>query len=345
LSRVDRVIFDEYRPATEGLGFYRVLFPAWVLLGVLPRFDWIPLFPDALFYPPLGPALLFDGFPPGWFFLGIEYVIVLAALCIAANVRARAASLAMAVAFVTGNLWAYSLGKINHDILLVVVPAVLAFSGWEKRPAERERRPGWPMALLALLIALAMLTAALAKAFSGWLDPHAPATLGHILRNHYVGERHTFVSEILVQTGNLFFWKQLDYSTLVIEAGFLVAWFSLRLFRITCAVACLFHVGVLLAMDIAFTPNVVAYAAFVNWRYVGERVGADGWLERLDRASTRVRLWHLALAAAPLVALFEAFGNPIAPVLDPLLIGVGAVFAVLYLLTCVRDLRPGSRPG
>ena len=153
------------------------------------------------------------------------------------------------------------------------------------------------------------------------------------------------MSEILVETGNLFFWKLLDYSTLVIEGGFLVAWFSLRLFRITCALACLFHVGVWLAMDIAFTQNVVAYAAFVNWRRVGEAVGADAWLERLDRASTRVRLWHLVLAAVPVAALFERFGNPVAPVLNPLLIGVGAVFAVLYLLTCVRDLRPGSRPG
>ena len=91
--------------------------------------------------------------------------------------KTRLVGLALAAVLFVGNSFEYSFGKINGDILLIVTLLVMSFSGWDRKfSVDAQRRtfrcaaPCWPLALLALLIGLAMLSAAVPKATSGWLN-------------------------------------------------------------------------------------------------------------------------------------------------------------------------------
>ena len=340
---VDRWIFEEYKPLVAGLPLYRVLFASYILLVVLPRYGWIGAFPDIFFHPPVGIPLLFEGFPPTWFFHLLNFGLMVAGVSLLVGWWPRVASLAIAGLLIVGNSWAYSFGKINHDILPIVVALVMAFSGWggrivQQRPISSE--PAWPMALLALLIGLAMLTAAWPKLTSGWLDPHAPATLGHLMRNHYVTGRETWLSTMLVQFGWTPFWKLLDYGTLLIEGGMLLAIVSRHAFRVFCALACLFHFGVWMVMDIGFSTNVTAYAAFANWALLLHYEPIRRGCVWIDWVGDRANLFYVIAAAGGLFGVYLTIGNPWGGWLSRLILVAGALVGGYYVLSWVwRVLR------
>jgi hypothetical protein len=65
-------------------------------------------------------------------------------------------SIATGLLILTGNGFAYSMGKINHDLLLAAIPLVMAFSNWgsawsldavtgkTRKPEGLARRPAGP---------------------------------------------------------------------------------------------------------------------------------------------------------------------------------------------------------
>lgn len=271
---VDGWIFDAFRPGTRDLPLFRILYAAVLLLCFTPGLRWIGGFPDSFYDPPPGPMLLFGGFPPPAAFTLLHFATVFSALCLLVGYRTRVASLATGVLLMAGNGWLYSFGKINHDILLIVPPLVLSASGWGRRysldAARRDTSagddPAWPLALLALLVGLGMFSSGFQKLASGWLDPSVPATLGHLIYNHYIVEQHTVLSAYLLSAGlSPLVWKGLDYATVALELGFVAAALRPGWMRMACALACLFHLGVYLMMDIVFTPSIMAYGAFVGW--------------------------------------------------------------------------------
>jgi hypothetical protein len=105
----------------------------------------------------------------------VDTVLITATVFLIAGRHVTVASIAITGALLTGNTWAYSFGKIDHDILLVLLPAFMAAAGWQGTGPTRAR----PMASYALVVALAMATGAWQKLASGWLDPSASAVLGH----------------------------------------------------------------------------------------------------------------------------------------------------------------------
>jgi len=152
-------------------------------------------------------------------------------------------------------------------------------------------------------------TAALPKAASGWLDPSAQATYGYVLHQHYASTGGTLIAPLLIRTQSPFFWKPLDYFTLVLEGGFIFAIFSRRSLQAFCAAAVLFHAGTLLMLDLSFAGNVLAYAAFINWATIAGQVSVPPSVREV--ASPVItwirRLWGPALAACVLVAGFGYF--------------------------------------
>jgi len=344
-AAIDRWIFEEYRPGAPGLPLYRVLFAGYVLLLAVPRHGWIAGFPDAFFRPPLGPTLLFGGFPPAWFFHGLDFGLLLAGLCLPAGYRPRIASLAIALLLLSGNAWAYSFGKINHDLLPIVAAGVLAFSGWEgplveRPPRERpaRERPAWPLALLAMLVAMAMYTAAHAKLRSGWLDPGAQASLGHLLHNHFVTERQTALSTLLLRVDNPLFWKLSDYATVALEAGFLLAMLRRRALLFWCALASWFHLGVLLSLGIPFHTNLLVYGAFVDWSALTRRRAGARLAERFDALAARVGPSHLLAGAALIFVFYRLVGDVLHP---PLIWGMHLTAAAIALAAGARGFTGG----
>ena len=166
----------------------------------------------------------------------------------------------------------------------------------------------WPLSLMALMVGMAMMTAAAPKAASGWLDPRVHATQAHILLNVFVTGRSTWLAKHMLDVNSGVFWKFIDYATVLIEASFLLAVIRRRAFRVVLALACFFHLGIALSMEIVFTPNIMAYAAFVEWSALESRFGGllRGWNWILSNLSA---LWVLGFGTA-VAFVYLRFGNP-----------------------------------
>ena len=96
-------------------------------------------------------------------------------------------------------------------------------------------------------------------------------------------------------------------ATVAIECALLFAIVSRRAFVAVCALMCFFHLGVALLFQITFTPNLMAYAAFVDWRprtEHGPLAHSVRWL------STRTRA-ECGIAIVGAIATLLLAGNPI----------------------------------
>ncbi len=338
------------------LAGFRILY-ATISLLVLPDFSWVAAWPDSMYNPPPGPMQLFTGFPPEIVLQVLEAAFAVCLVAILIGWQTRTFSfLAVGVAM-AGFGFTYGLGKIDHDILLVLVPGAMALAGWgdrlsvdalrrHDRPAPPERAEQWPLRLFALLIGLAFLTAALPKINGGWLawDSHAVQAMQarHYLSN---GAQHLLAGPFF-HFNNPVFWELMDIATIALEAGMLLAVLNWRSTRVAFAVATTFHLGVWLLMTIPFVMNVIAYAFIVPW----DRLPVP---EAVRRQARRPRPG--LVRAAPVIAvaggiawslLVETFGNAV-PVVYPaiLVIGglVGAGYLVILTVRLVRALRdPGE---
>jgi hypothetical protein len=197
---------------------------------------------------------------------------------------------------------------------------------------------------MALLLALAMMTAAMAKLTSGWLDPQSHAVQAHLLLNDLVTGRSNWFTKHMLFIHSRTLWEFFDDSTVLLEAAFLltVAWRPA--FRVVCAVACFFHLGIALTMEIAYVANLIVYAAFFDWSVLKYRAGnlLRAWDWILGKLSAT---WLLVLSAAIAFAYLGFGGNPLGLLFtaewDPVgvvICALGALVAAVFLIGTVRKL-------
>lgn len=340
----NRFVFNEYQPSRESLVIFRLLLSTWLLAFWVPRYQWIGHFPDLFFDPPIGPTIFSTGFPAPWFFVLVDGGAILALFYLIAGRRVAAASLLLSACLLIGNAWAFSFGKINHEILIVLAPVLLAAAGWSGRGPLR----AWPLSLLAFTIALAMFTAAAAKLTTGWLETDVSATFGHAVANAVgAAARDNAVWQFAVRNLPAFAWEAMDYSAVLMEASFLVLVFKRRTFWISCALASLFHLGVALLMRITFV-NILAYGAFVQWDRVASAAGARNGMHRLQAWLSRRGDVPLLAGAVAFAAICLLWHNPIAWVWARF-IPIGSSLALTWVaalgsLVFLGGLLAGRRP-
>jgi hypothetical protein len=115
------------------------------LLLHVPVAAWLPLAPKAFFYPPLGPASFFTATPSGNVLLGLNLLLTALVSLLLIGWRTPLASVGTGVTLLILKTFEYSLGKIDHDIFLVIVPLLLAFSGWGRALSiDGRRHPARP---------------------------------------------------------------------------------------------------------------------------------------------------------------------------------------------------------
>lgn len=279
MDRFDRWIFDSFQVTPEGLGLYRIGYALFTLLVVAPghgaytRFADIATFPDAFFLPPPGPMMLAPDFPGPVFFHGVVLLLNLCLVALLLGYRTRLASVLTTVLFLIGFGFSYSFGKINHTMLFVLVPLVMAGSNWGAAysvDALRRRGPApevasWPITLLALLLGFGMFTAGFTKLIGGWLDPSTHATQGHFIKQFFTRGRQDFLAPVFTEITHPVFWEILDWATVLFEMGFLVAILHPRTTRLFAALAVCFHNSTVLMLNISFAVNLPVYAAFLDW--------------------------------------------------------------------------------
>lgn len=288
LARLDRWLFQGFRAEPRGLGLFRIFFCLFVLATRVPLGAWTAELMAEGFQPPLGLPRLLSGFPGPGVTTALNVALAAAVLCLLAGWRARTASLAVGGLLIALNTICYSMGKINHDIFITLLPLLFAFSPWgdawrlrwpnAAAPAPtRSARGSCVLALLSLLICVAMFQSGLAKATSGWLKPDLLCTLGYLVQTQdWCGSSPAGLAAWGFTA--TWFWKAADYGALAFELSMILGLFSRRRFLLLVSAATVFHFAVWLLFDIPFVSNLMAYAAFLDWSW------AAGRLEQAGRA-------------------------------------------------------------
>ncbi|MGZ5372144.1 HTTM domain-containing protein [Aeromicrobium sp.] len=321
------------------LAIYRIIYSFLVLIS-LPKTGFVSDFPDSLYAPPPGPFRLLDGVPPHEALFAVDVLVALSLACLAVGFRTCISSLATGTLLMVNYGFTYSFGKIDHTILVAVVPLVLCWADWGRvlsvdgsanpgRGEDADPPPQWPLRLLSVLVGLAFLTAALAKVCSGWLDPSTQAARGHFLRKYVVEGNTGGVGDVLFSIQSSTAWEVADWLTIALEAGMILAVITWPSFRFMIALACLFHLSIMLSMGIAFSVNVIVYGSFVGWAALVGR-------PRIER---RMRIGPVGVTA--LIGVLSALGLYMETLASPQLrsmiagciVVIGAVSASAYLLT------------
>jgi len=296
-NRFSRWIFESYHPTNEGLALFRIFASLMVLFFLMPDsgyYSYLAELPDDFYTPPPGPMMLFDSFPPATVMQGLHLLLFISWMAVLAGYKTRMASLLAAFFMLALLGFIFSVGKVNHMMLLVVTPAVMAFSNWgashsvdARHNTETPEANGWPIVLLALFIGFMMFTAGFPKILGGWLDPNSMATKGHLLNQYFVRGRTELLSGYAVGIDNPYVWGFLDWATVCFEIGFIAAVLRAGWTRLFVCFAVLFHFSTMLILNIAFLVNFPAYAAFLPWSKIYNRLrslfgsgqgnGANNW--------------------------------------------------------------------
>ena len=143
------------------------------------------------------------------------------------------------------------------------------------------------MLLYGLVVGFAMFTAVAPKLLLGWLDPSRQATRGYVAQ---YAERGTGgpLSETFLAIDSAVFWKLLDYSTIAVEGGLVVALLYPPLFRLVLAALVGFHIGVYLSLGISFEAHAFVYFPFFSAVVLGAaRIAPRLWSSRSRPRSRR----------------------------------------------------------
>jgi len=282
IDRFSRWIFNTYSPSLEGLALFRIFASLLILFFLMPDatyyFD-LASFPDDFFTPPPGPMMFFDSFPPAWFFFFIHGLLVLSWICILFGYKTQKASIAAAIFMLILLGFIFSIGKVNHQMLIIILPLVMAFSNWggaysidAQLSGKRAKANGWTLTLLALFIGFMMFTAGFPKILGGWLSGDTLATKGHLLNQYFVRGRTELLSGFMVDMNVPWVWSLLDWVTVIFETGFLIAVLRAGWTRLFVSFAVFFHFSTMLTLNIAFLVNFPAYAAFLPWDKIHESI-------------------------------------------------------------------------
>jgi hypothetical protein len=310
--RLDHWIFDAYALTPRSLAISRILIGTYLVLYRFPDVRWIPSLPEPFYRPPPGPLRLAGAMPYSGALTALSVVLSVATVALLVGYHTRLASCAAGLLLFTIDGFTYSFGHIHHSgTYLAAVLVIMAASNWGdaysvdavRHPDRAERTAeAWPVTLAALLLGFLMLTAALPKLASGWLDPSALAVRAHVVHYHFVAPGDGLLGSLPLESTSELIWKPLDYMTVFFEVGFAVAIVSRRWTRLFCAAAVGFHFAIFLAFGIDFTASVIAYSIFFQWSTVIDRLRIPQSARMLAK-DFRAVLWRTRLAVGPAVLL------------------------------------------
>lgn len=259
------------------LGIYRVIYALCAIL-VSRDVTWLADYPDSIYYPPPGPFALLSGFPSHSALVAMEVALFASLVLLGLGLFTKPMSFLTALLLLLNFGFTYNVGKIDHTFLTVLAPLVLAFANWGHRfslDSLLRKKPDrglvqWPIRYMAFAVALAFFTAAGFKAGTGWLEFSTQATRGYFYNIYFLAP-HGWLTGAGDWVRNKALWEAVDWFTVLIEFAFIATLPWWRAFRITCAFATQFHVGVFLLLGIVHVTEVIVYGAFVSWGFLFAR--------------------------------------------------------------------------
>jgi hypothetical protein len=289
----DRWIFKSYSIPAAGLACCRIFYASYTLFFAAGRMDWIGGFPQVFYKaPPYSFAALFTGFPPPFFFHVINLLFVGLLIMILVGWKTKIASIAFSILAVLATSFIFSLGKIDHIILFTVTPFIMAFTNWGSvwsidgsQPSAKHQIESWPITLLSLIIGFTMFTSGYWKAISSWLDLNSLAIQSKLYSNFYARNRTDLLADYFIEIRNPIIWELADWAIVLYEILFIIVIISPVLFRFWISICVIFHLVVLLMLNIDFSIHMVAFAPFINYQMLGKLVGSR--LARVNKIITK----------------------------------------------------------
>ncbi|MCB0768633.1 MAG: hypothetical protein KDC00_14355 [Flavobacteriales bacterium] len=261
---------------TRSLAFFRVLYGLAVLLFLRPSYAWLEGVPPTFFSPPLlSLANLFDRFPPKTFFTTLNVLLILFATLLTIGLRTRIAAFGLLSVMIIGNSFHFSLGKVDHPILLLCVLISLSSSDWgehfsvdaliDRGKATVPNRTT-DLALLATIIAFAFITAGFGKALV-WLDFDfsTGGFLAWLLVKYHSASNTALLATWAVNMPYRWLWEFADIFAVVFELGFFWALMRRKRWIVWVIIWCSFHIVNTLVLNLSFVMNAIVVLAFFPW--------------------------------------------------------------------------------
>ncbi len=224
--------------------------------------------PDGLFNPPrLSLAVFFDSFPSLWFVNGAHLSILICLVMIAVNVFRKFMTLLCFTLLIIIFNFKYSLGKVDHPILLLMIFLCYGLTNWNSDKAKGTfLLPIKAETLYAILIAFGMLTAGLPKA-ANWIDFDISKSgfLGWYYRACFnVSDSLYFLAPYVLKIPQIVI-ELFDYLAVLFELSPIFLLFSgkRKWWVIWCLVACVFHLSTTLLLNISFSSHFLVYLPFI----------------------------------------------------------------------------------
>lgn len=247
----------------------KLLVISFVLL-FLPNAIWISSLPQGLFNPPtLSIAYLFNDFPNYLISLIIHIAIIVSLVLIGVNYKRRLFAIVFFSFYIILMNFKYSLGKIDHNILLPITILCFSLTGWKSYDTKGKDTiitSGVPAStLLAIFICFGMFTAGLGKAVN-WLDFNTSTNgfLNWFNYGYYNLDRTLFLSDYTYELPKTAF-EFIDYAAVFIElTPFLFLLAGKQYWRFWLLLASCFHVLNILILNIPFLSHSLVFLVFLT---------------------------------------------------------------------------------
>lgn len=257
----------------HSLGLFRIFWGCFILLFDAPYSAFVSHVPQAFYNPSvLSLANFFSGFPPYWLMLGGDLVKIWLVVLITVGIKTRWCTITFCVLTFLSNSFVYSLGKIDHDVVLWTITLCLAFTDWGAHYALVPDRHADPkvsrraLATAGVVIAFGFFTAGFEKALH-WvnLDFSSGGFLSWFYPGYYLLDRKLLLAPLVFRVPAQSF-KILDYTAVAFELSpFLFLFAGRTAWRIWLLVATCFHLANALLLNIPFYIHVLVYLPFITF--------------------------------------------------------------------------------
>ena len=271
INKIKELPFKSYNPSYEFLAFFRIFFSVFLLWNGLPNSSWVAELPESAMHPPISLLSFISFIPPGWFFILCGYTMIACLLLILIGFKPRIFAILYVILLIITDNYAFSFGKINHSFIYILPILVMSFSPWNKtfsffkEPIKETDTlaKSWPMFLISFIFSFGMFTAAHAKYTGGWFHHDLQSSQIFFYQYRFALEWDDLLSDTFDSIKSQVFWEIMDHATVIFEAAFIVSILKPKCFRFMIYLATIFHLGVLLMMNISFTISVGLYALFI----------------------------------------------------------------------------------
>lgn len=324
--RVDRWLTAPESNAAGRLGLYRILYALFYLtylpgmhapeLASIPAGEWRPVF--SLLWLQATPPLVVMQIAQGALVLGLGLLLI--------GWQVRRATLLVLLSGLFIVSTRFSFGKVDHanTFLMVYIPAMMLVYNWGRTYSLdallRQRRGlpvpdvnesswlyGWPIKMVLWLLCILFGTGGLLKLTGAWLVDFE--TIPKLMYSYNLQPLANPLNPIIAVTPLLYL--PLHFMALGFETLFPLAVINRTWRNFFAGSAVMFHLFTLLFMQINFVAMFIAYAIFIDWQWVYERLRQPGqrfggWLARqpttalIGSSVVLVALlavvWHVAAA-------------------------------------------------